>query len=152
MHAPTACASGARSYVQRAFLVGVAGRTRTLVGHSVVFYATERGEQPVRSYLDRVGRSGRVHELARIHRTIDLLVEFGSQLPQFGSVSRQLKGTDGLYELRCGSHRIAYGEDRLGRFVLLHAWKKETRKTTKTDLRTARRRHADWIEGDSGVS
>lgn len=116
-----------------------------LSNHTVVFYATESGKQPVRSYLDRVGRSGEARELARLQRTIDLLVEFGSQLSHLGSTARKLIGMDGLCELRCGRHRIAYYEDSAGKFVLLHAWKKQTMRTPMRHLRLARHRRLDWV-------
>lgn len=91
-----------------------------MANHLVLFYKTEMGRPPVREYLDRVGRSGNAREVAVVERQVDRLVEFGSQLPLLGGFARALVGTDGLYELKAGDHRVAYESVR-GTFVLLHA-------------------------------
>jgi len=120
-----------------------------LSNYLVSFFETEKGEQPVRTYLDRVGRSGQARELAMIHRQIDRLVEFGDALPCLGHASKHLVGSDGLYELRIGDHRIAYAAHN-GGFVLLHAWRKQGRKPRTRDLERAKRNLNDWQLRETG--
>lgn len=114
-----------------------------MANHSVLFYETEQGEQPVRTYLDRMGRSGSVRELAAIERQIDRLVAFGARLPSLGGFAKTLVGMDGLCELKAGDHRVAYADVR-GEFVLLHAWRKQGRRTPRNELLRAQRRLANW--------
>ena len=113
------------------------------MNHPVSFYETESGKQPVRAYLDRVGRSGQAQELASILRHIDLLVAFGADLPALGKFARNLVGTKGLLELRAGDHRIAYGQHG-GEFVLLHAWRKRGSKPSRLDIKRAEVALKDW--------
>lgn len=112
------------------------------MSYSVLYYETERGRQPVREYLDRVGRSSRASELASIQRDIDLLVEFGAALPSFGNIAKPIVGAAGLYQLTSGRHRIAYGVVR-SEFVLLHAWLKQGRRSPR-DIERAKRRFRTW--------
>lgn len=113
------------------------------MNHTVSFYETESGKQPVRAYLDRVGRSGRAQELASILRYIDLLVTYGADLPALGKFARNLAGTKGLLELRAGNHRVAYGQHG-SEFVLLHAWRKRASRATRLDIKRAEVFLKDW--------
>lgn len=110
--------------------------------HSVLFYETERGRQPVRKYLDRVSRSVGTRELATIQRHIDLLVEFGDGLPSFGKVAKPLAATSGIIQMSVGDHRIAYAfHDHA--FVLLHAWRKRSQRSRR-EIAQSERALADW--------
>lgn len=121
-----------------------------MINNSVLFYETERGEQPVRTYLDRVGRSGQVRDVAAIQRNLDLLVRFGARLPQLGK-SRSLAGTGGLWELKVGPHRIAYGQVD-DTFVLLHAWRKQAASARQSDVARAKRNFADWLQRNAAMT
>ena len=111
--------------------------------HQVSFYETESGKQPVRVYLDRVGRSGRADELAGILRHIDLLAAFGAELPALGNFARKIVGARGILELKAGAHRVAYGY-HAGEFVLLCAWRKQGSKPSRRELQRAQAAYDDW--------
>lgn len=113
------------------------------MNHQVSIYETGGGKQPVRVYLDRVGRSGRAQELAGILRRIDLLVAYGAHLPALGKFARKIVGTPGLFELRAGKHRIAYGQHD-DEFVLLHAWRKRGSKPSRRDIERAQVAFDGW--------
>ena len=119
------------------------------MNHQVSFYETESGKQPVRVYLDRVGRSGRAQELAGILRRIDLLVAYGADLPALGKFARKIVGARGLLELRAGGHRVAYGH-HVGEFVLLHAWRKRGSKPLRRDIERAQVAYDDWCARHPG--
>ncbi|MYE32127.1 MAG: hypothetical protein F4X80_05630 [Chloroflexi bacterium] len=70
---------------------------------------------------------------------IDLLAEMGGLLgaPYSRMVDREVR----LYELRAGAHRVAYVRQQDG-YLLLHAWRKRTRKADERELRRARARLA----------
>ncbi|HXK32839.1 MAG TPA: type II toxin-antitoxin system RelE/ParE family toxin [Dehalococcoidia bacterium] len=106
----------------------------------VVLYADARGEEPVYDYIERLGRS-RPAEAAAIERYIDLLEEKGERLryPFASAIDKK----DRLFQLRPGNHRIAYGLHE-GKYVLVHAWRKQSQKLDARELGTARRRFDDW--------
>ncbi len=103
----------------------------------VRIYGDERGREPVSDYLRRIARAGERSALATVERYIDLLEENG---PGLGTpIDRLLDSTAGLYELRPGNHRIAYGEARRV-IYLVGAWRKQQRRAPKRELRRAIRR------------
>ncbi|MCY3919273.1 MAG: type II toxin-antitoxin system RelE/ParE family toxin [Chloroflexi bacterium] len=107
----------------------------------VVYYETARGDEPVAAYVERLGRSGDKRDVAAI---LDLIVE----LEERGSALRMpdariIDGNARIFELRPRSHRIAYAEYG-GRYVLLHAWRKQSQHLDRRALATAQRRLTDW--------
>lgn len=110
----------------------------------VIFYDDRRGREPVREYLDALLASGRKTDVATIGRIVALLEEHGWDLRRYGTRQTFLIDKEArIYELRAGDHRVAYAEHQ-GRFVLLHAWRKSTRKLSSKELRTTRLRLDDW--------
>ena len=106
----------------------------------VELWRDRRGESPVGEYIERAHRSGERSATARMNRCIDLLKENGPGLgmPQ----DRLLDGKVGLYELRAGNHRIAYGEAG-GVLWLLEAWRKTAQLPPRNSVDRARRRLLD---------
>ena len=100
------------------------------------YFATARGESPVEAYISRLGQDGRPADVANILHVIDLLAEMGGLLG--APYSRMLDREARLYELRAGAHRIAYARQP-GGYLLLHAWRKQTRKADERELSRARR-------------
>lgn len=83
----------------------------------------------------------RAAEAASIERYIDLLESKGERL-QYPFASLIDRG-DRIFELRPGSHRVAYAMHD-GQYVLLHAWRKKTQKLDEREAAQARRRLNDW--------
>lgn len=108
----------------------------------VVLYIDARGKEPVLDYIASVGRARPV-EAAAIERYIDLLEEKGDRLGL--PFARMIDATARLYELRPGAHRVAYAF-HAGAYVLLHAWRKKSRKLGQGEARTARLRLESWRE------
>lgn len=106
----------------------------------VVLYADLRGHEPVYEYIARLARS-RAAEAASIERYIDLLEEKGERL-QF-PFATLIDRDERIFELRPGSHRVAYAMHG-GEYVLLHAWRKRTQKLDEREAATARRRIVEW--------
>ena len=52
---------------------------------------------------------------------------------------------DGIWELRPGYNRVLFFFFREDTFVLLHAFRKETGKTPRSEIRKAKAECADWI-------
>ncbi len=106
------------------------------------FYRNSDGTAPVEEFFDTLS----VPDLARIHRNLDLLEEFGIQL-RFPYVSHV---EDKLWELRTKAsgrnYRVLYFCFAGRRIVLLHAFEKVSPKVPPGDLDLARRRYASFME------
>ena len=91
----------------------------------VEFYQDERGRQPVREWLLTV----EAKERARVRWAIRLLETYGTRLTM--PYSRHLRGK--LWELRIAArrqdYRVLYAAIVGRRFILLHAFSKQTAKT-----------------------
>ena len=107
---------------------------------TVQLWADHRGREPVTDYVHALRRSGDASAVATIERYTALLEESG---PDLGMPrDRLLDGEVGLYELRAGNHRIAYGEAG-GALWLLDAWRKTAQLPPRNSVDRARRRLLD---------
>lgn len=111
-------------------------------GWEIVYYSSPAEIAPVAEYLDALP----AREAARVVRQIDLLEEFGTNLP-FPYTSH-IRGS--IWELRVRTgrnrHRILYFASRGNRIVLLHAFLKSSAKTPEPDIRVAEARLKDYQE------
>jgi phage-related protein len=95
------------------------------------YYRSARGDEPVRDYIARLPK----RERDDLDEALMLLGELGLEAP----ISlRQLEGK--LWEIRVGRHRVTYVAIRGPEMVLLHAFKKQGRRTPQNDLDVALRR------------
>lgn len=106
----------------------------------VRLYADDRGGEPVSEYLRKIHRAGERSAVATAERYIDLLETHGPNLGM--PIDRPLDSSAGLYELRPGDHRIAYGEVD-GVIFLVTAWRKQGRKAPVREVERARGRLAE---------
>jgi phage-related protein len=107
----------------------------------VVNYSDPRGVEPVDEYVLRLRRTGEQKAYATLARLVGLLREQGTSLGM--PWARLIDRRDRIYELRPGSHRVAFAE-HAGAIVLLHAWRKQTRTLDSRELAVARNRLHDW--------
>lgn len=110
---------------------------------SVDYYRTERGEQPVKTFIDSLPVKLRTKNM----REIAMLEEFGTEMP--APYVKQLRGKDcpGLWELRVKLSsditRIFYFYPSGNRILLLHGFVKKSDSTPPGELRIARNRMQD---------
>jgi len=105
----------------------------------VVFYKDARGRSPIAEYLNALP----VTEQAAAEEAFRLLQEFGILLGM--PHAKHIGGK--LWELRPGANRFFYFA-YVGRcFVILHACRKQSRKTPRQELAIAERRLAEVLEG-----
>lgn len=102
----------------------------------VVLHSDHRGRCTVEDYIRGLHRAGDRSAVATLQRYIELLEENGPDLgmPQ----DRALDRRTGLYELRAGNHRVAYGVAN-GTVYLLDAWRKQGRRAPARSVERARR-------------
>ena len=108
-------------------------------GWTVLFYADERGREPVRDWLQLLERTTPKEYGVVIHQ-IDLLEEFGPILSE--PHTKQLRGK--LRELRAGRWRVTYFMDPLRRIVLLTSFSKVGRRAPAREVTRAEKAMKDW--------
>jgi len=85
-------------------------------------------------------------EQAKAERYLELLCQSGVRLDM--PHAKSLKGRKPLRELRPLPIRLLYFAHTGRRFVILHAFRKKSRKTPKREIATAERRLAEFLEGE----
>ncbi len=103
----------------------------------VVFYKDSRGRSPISEYLNALP----VAEQAAALEAFRLLREFGTLLGM--PHAKHISGK--LWELRPGPHRLFYFAYIGRRFVILHAYRKQSQKTPPRELAIAQRRLAEIL-------
>jgi phage-related protein len=102
----------------------------------VVFFRSETGRSPVREAIERLAKA----DQARFVEVSDGIERYGLECPRVRF--RQLEGK--LWEIKfataTGGYRIAYVVVERERMVWLHVFRKESRRTTRSDLAVARKR------------
>lgn len=106
----------------------------------VEFYATASGKSPVLGFLATLPAA----ERAVVRRTIELLIEFGVLLR--GPHARPIKGHRKLWELRAGPNRLFYFAHVGRTFIILHGFRKKSRKTPRKEIATAERYLREFLE------
>ena len=109
---------------------------------TVRYFEAANGSFPVLDYIESVDRAGRRKEAARMLSDIELLAAIGMPGAQERghSLSRLIDRELRIWELRPGSHRIAYAAIA-GELVLLHAWRKQSQQLDRRALEAARRNY-----------
>ncbi len=108
------------------------------------YWRSKRGDSPVASYFESLEESGDSRGLAAYRFLLELLAELGPPLGR--PRDRVIDRNRGIYELRPGSHRVAYAW-RDDTVWLLHAWRKQSQKLDRRALRTAQRRLEELNRG-----
>lgn len=104
----------------------------------VEYFKNEKGECPLLEYFQMLVNTGRVKDLAIIQAKINLLKDYGYELPRISTNhAKHIEGK--LYELRPGDNRILYFYYDQGTYVLLHAFMKKTNKTPSHEIEKAKR-------------
>lgn len=102
------------------------------MGIRITYYETERGDYPVREYIEALPDKDRAKAKA--------LIDYLSEKTVLNEPhAKKISGYPGLYELRPGNHRIFYCYHE-GRVVLLHAFRKKSDKTPRREIETAYQR------------
>jgi phage-related protein len=98
----------------------------------IVFYKDARGHSPIKEYLNDLP----VAERAAVAEVFQLLQEFGTLLGM--PHAKHIRGK--LWELRPEANRFFYFAYIGRRFVVLHAYRKQSRKTPRRELAIAEHR------------
>lgn len=111
----------------------------------IEFYQNEKGDAPVKLYLDELASSGSKDsriKLNKIRDYVKLLSIYGTRAGQ--PYVKHLEGD--LWELRPLRDRILFFCWNGKRFVLLHQFMKSTQKTPYREIEQAKRNMIDYLE------
>ena len=93
----------------------------------VIKYKTEQGECPLDDFIKELIRDGRQNDVLKIESYIRLLEVNGDLILKNSNWAKKINST--IYELRPKTNRILYFIHKNNEFILLHGFKKKTRKT-----------------------
>jgi len=111
--------------------------------YRVDFYKNKNGKSPILEYLkelkEKTDKSSRI-KLKKIHDHINYLKLNGPHAKE--PYAKHLE--DYIWELRPIRDRILYAAWDDNRYVLLHLFQKETKKTPKSEIQQAKRNLSDY--------
>ena len=105
---------------------------------NIVFYTDHRGKSPPLEFIEGLPTM----EQAKIRNTLRLLKEFGTNLGM--PHARPIRGK--LWELRPGGARLFYFAYIEKQFVILHGYRKQSRKAPKREIEVAVQRMKDLLD------
>ena len=114
--------------------------------YNIEFYSSVDGKSELWEFLEDLKKRSLTSKDARIQLKqiflyFQLLRDHGTRL---GSNITKYIG-DELWELRPGDNRIFYFFYRNDTFILLHQFRKKTRKTPRREIERAKAERDDWI-------
>lgn len=117
------------------------------MNYEVIFYEDNRGHSPVKALLDDLQVRAETDKSAKqlfskIVLYIEILEKKGSRsgLPYTKHIG------NGIWELRPKDQRIFFFGWESNNIVLLHSFRKETKKTPKQEIEKAEKEMADWLK------
>ena len=113
--------------------------------YNIEFYQTAQGESEVLQFIDELLQKATTNKDSRIQyqqaiRYIQLLEKNGTNLPT--TIVKHIE--DEIYELRPGNNRIFFFGMHGNTFILLHHFRKRTRKTPKREILRAHAEIKDY--------
>jgi phage-related protein len=112
--------------------------------YDVEFYEDERGQCPVADWIQELDRSTSKESksmLKKIYFQIERLENEGTGLGE--PIIKHLD--EQIWELRPVPNRILFGVMKGRRIILLHYFRKKTKKTPKNEIEKAKREYINWI-------
>lgn len=114
--------------------------------YNIDFYRTIDGFSDVEAFLDELQDRAKTDKDARIQHKqvaqyIQLLEDYGTILGE--NITKHL--VDGIWELRPGKNRVLFFYFKDDTFVLLHRFRKTTKKTPRREIDRAKKERNDWV-------
>lgn len=116
-----------------------------LAVYELEFHIRSNSSCPYNEYVTSVFQSGAKQEAAKIRATVERLKQCGSAA--LVKISRAEKMND-VWQLRVRAHRIFYfWHGAASRYVILNAFRKQTRKTPFGELQKAETLRFEYLRG-----
>ena len=115
------------------------------MAYNIIFYE-KNGQSQIWDYLEQLRLKSLKNKDARIQYnqmilSIELLAQSGTYLPE--SITKHISGD--IWELRPGNNRVFYFCYDNNNFVLLHYFRKKTKKTPLREIKKAQSERDDYI-------
>ena len=115
------------------------------MAYNIIFYE-KNGQSQIWDYLEQLRLKSLKNKDARIQYnqmmlSIELLAQSGTYLPE--SITKHISGD--IWELRPGNNRVFYFSYDNNNFVLLHYFRKKTKKTPLREIKKAQSERDDYI-------
>ena len=112
----------------------------------VVFYEKENGESELWNFIEALRLSSPANKDSRIQYRqiilhIQMLEDNGTRLPEV--ITKHID--EDIWELRPGNNRVLYFFCHDNTFVLLHHFRKKTKKTPRREIEKAKRERDDYL-------
>lgn len=116
------------------------------MNYDLIFYENDRGLSPIEDFLDDLQIQAESDKsakqlLEKIYFYFEILSNSGTRA---GMPYTRFIG-NGLWELRPKDHRIFFFGWEGNKIVLLHSFRKETKKTPAAEIKKAEKELSDWI-------
>ena len=113
--------------------------------YNIDFYRAENGESDIESFLDDLQKRATTNKDARIQHKqiaqyIQLLSAYGTRLGE--NITKHLD--EDIWELRPGNNRVLFFYFENDTYVLLHHFRKKTKKTPHREIEKAKAERDDW--------
>lgn len=114
--------------------------------YTIQFYEDSSGKSELWNFLEELRKKAATNKDARIQYKqislyIQLLQDNGLQLHE--NITKYLE--DGIWELRPGNNRVFYFFYQDNTFVLLHQFRKKSKKTPQRELKKAKAERDDYL-------
>jgi phage-related protein len=114
--------------------------------YDIVLYEDARGNSPVQDLLDELDSKAQYEKNARIQLRqimfyLEILKGSGTRIGE--PYTKHIK--EEIWELRPGHNRILFFAWKGDTFILLHAFRKTSRKTPPCEIEKADREKQDWV-------
>lgn len=110
----------------------------------ITHYYKANGEAPLTSFLEELRSSHSKDSIIQYRQIMHSITMLETARTRLGE--RHTKHLeDGIWELRPGCNRVLFFFFRDDTFILLHAFRKESGKAPRSEIRKAKAERADWI-------
>lgn len=115
--------------------------------YNIIFYEKETGKSEIFDFLETLrkkalkSKDARIQYCKQIALYIELLQENGTLLPE--NITKHI--VENIWELRPGNNRIFYFYHEENSFVLLHSFRKRTKKTPRREIEKAKAERDDYL-------
>ena len=116
------------------------------MAYNIIFYEKQNGKSEVFDFLETLRLKSSTSKDARIqYKQVTLFIELltlnGTLLPE--TITKHL--TEDIWELRPGANRIFYFFCDNDTYVLLHSFRKKTKKTPRREIDKAKAERDDYL-------
>ena len=113
--------------------------------YELKIYKTASGREPFTDFLKNLEKENRGTEVARIKAYVDRLKMHGMKINSVYPRTIRKVSDEGVWELRPGGNRVFFFHYADNKFVLLHAYQKQSQKAPPSEIKQAENEMKDYL-------